>query len=182
MPFTKDTKENPMTENENKAQATEHSKKHLKEILESFDAAMMVTSGNGGKVHSRPMMIAARDGESVLWFSTSKSSLKAKELQADPEMSLALQSARAFVSLVGHAELVDDRARIDQLWNESWKVWFPKGKEDPDLALIRFTAREAEYWDIQGAKGIRYLFEAAKAYLQGERPDAVDGAHGTVRT
>ena len=27
------------------------------------------------------------------------------------------------------------------------KAWFPKGEDDPEIALIRVTAEKAEYWD-----------------------------------
>ena len=29
---------------------------------------------------------------------------------------------------------------------------------------------EAAYWDVSGARGIRYVFEMAKAYVTGKRP------------
>ena len=65
------------------------------------------------------------------------------------------------------------RALIERLWSEAWRVWFPGGKDDPSLCLIRVEAREAEYWDNAGTQGIKYVLEAVKAYAKGETP-AVD--------
>ena len=77
---------------------------------------------------------------------------------------------------------VDDRAKIAELWDESWKIWFPAGKDDPTLTLLRIRGETGEYWDNSGFNGIKYLLEAGKAYLTGTRPD-VDGdpkIHGKI--
>lgn len=58
-----------------------------------------------------------------------------------------------------------------ELWKESWKVWFPGGKNDPGLILISVQSSAGEYWDNSGFSGIKYLIQAGKAYLTGTRPD-----------
>jgi general stress protein 26 len=68
----------------------------------------------------------------------------------------------------GHLELVADRAKVDQIWKEAYRIWFD-GKNDPELVLLRFTPFDAEYWDNSGAHGIKHAFEAAKAYLKGQK-------------
>ena len=78
------------------------------------------------------------------------------------------------MSLTGVARIVKDRALIDRLWTEAWKVWFPKGKDDPSIGLLEVDVSVAEYWDQSGAKGIRYLFEAVAAYVRGTRPAVAD--------
>lgn len=154
--------------------------KHLNELLESFDTAMLLTR-DGDQNHARPMAIADIEGANTVWFVTSNDSPKAEEIRSDARVSATFQSNRRFVALSGTSSLVRDRARIDALWKESWKVWFPKGKEDPSIALIKVNVEDAEFWDNAGGKGIRYVFEAAKALLSGERPDPVPGAHGRVK-
>jgi len=44
-------------------------------------------------------------------------------------------------------------------------VWFPEGKNDPNLCILRIDAREGEFWDNSGAKGMKMLYEAAKAFV-----------------
>jgi hypothetical protein len=34
--------------------------------------------------------------------------------------------------------------------------------------LLRFSPIDAEYWDTSGARGLKYAFHAAKAYLSGD--------------
>ncbi len=80
----------------------------------------------------------------------------------------------------GTATVVRDQALIDRLWSEAWKLWFPAGKTDPAIAMIKFEAREGEYWDKAGAEALKYVFEAIKAYAKGEKPKSDEKQHGKV--
>jgi general stress protein 26 len=51
------------------------------------------------------------------------------------------------VSVIGSAEVVDDRDKMEELWNPAYKAFFPDGLSDPRLRLIKVTVSEAEYWD-----------------------------------
>lgn len=147
-----------------------NAEKHFHEILKKFDTAMLVSRAQDGSLHARPMAIANIESDSDVWFATSAGSGKVDEILADPEVVVTLQSSSQYLSLSGSARLSHDRAKIDEFWNEAWKVWFPKGKSDPSLALLKVSAERGEYWDNSGMSGLKYAFEAGKAYLQGERP------------
>jgi general stress protein 26 len=155
-------------------------KQHLSQLLESFDTAMLITKYGEGD-HARPMAIAAVDGASTIWFVTSTASPKVNELSRDSRVAVTCQSDKKYVALSGTAELVHDRAKIEELWKETWKVWFPEGKASPDLALIRVSVEDAEFWDNAGAKGIRYVFEAVKALAKRRTPNEVPDQHGRVK-
>lgn len=159
----------------------EDTKKHLHDLLESFDTAMLITHHGDGQ-HARPMAVAGVEGESTLWFVTSVNAPKSDEIRRDARVSVTLQSARKFVALSGQAELVDDRAKIHELWQADWKAWFQQGKDDPSIRLIRVSVSDAEFWDNAGGKGLRYAFEAAKAMLTKDRPNIPDSVHGRVKS
>lgn len=154
--------------------------RHLSELLESFDTAMLLTRV-GDQIHARPMAIAEVEGASTMWFVTSSESPKAQELRTDFRVSLTMQSAHKFVAISGTSALVQDRARIEALWKDTWKVWFPEGKKDPKIALIKVNVEDAEFWDNAGVNGIRYAFEAVKAVIMGESPEPVAGLHDRVQ-
>ena len=155
-------------------------KKHLHELLESFDTAMLITRHHE-RIHARPMAVAAVEGSDCLWFVMSDDSPKAAELRADPRVSATFQAGRRFVALSGNAAIVRDRAKIRALWKDTWKVWFPEGAEDPSIALIRVSVDDAELWDDAGTKGVKYAFQAVKSVLAGERPKPVDGQHARIK-
>src|SRR4029079_1600349 len=90
---------------------------------------------------------------------------------ANPAVSVTFQSRAQFASVHGNAYIVRDRALIEKLWSEAWRIWFPGGKDDPSLCLIRVEAREGEYWDNAGTQGVKYVLETVKAYAKGETPN-----------
>ena len=154
--------------------------KHLSELLASFDTAMLLTR-HGDKNHARPMAIAEIEGSSTIWFVTSDGTPKTDEIRSDTRVSVTCQGHHKFIALSGTSALVHDRARIEALWKDAWKVWFPLGKDDPSIALIKVNVEDAEFWDDAGSKGIRYAFEAVKGLLAGEPPAPPPVAHGRVK-
>lgn len=143
----------------------------LHDLLEDFDTAMLVTTTPDGRLRSRPMALADSDGDGTLWFLTERGSPKVAEITREEQVNVAMQSSQKFVSISGTARPVHDRHKIEELWKDSWTTWFPGGKDDPTLTLLRVDPESGEYWDNSGASGIKYLIEAGKAYLSGTKPD-----------
>lgn len=154
---------------------------HLYDLVKDFGTAMLVTKGASGKLHARPMSVAELRADADAYFATSLDSPKIDEIEADPEAMITFQSGSQFASISGTARVVRDRALIDRLWSEAWRAWFPGGKDDPALCLLKIEAREGEYWDNSGLKGVRYLFDGVKAIFQGEKHDVHAGQHAKVR-
>jgi general stress protein 26 len=154
---------------------------HLYDLVKDFDTAMLVTKDASGKLHGRPMSVAELRADADAYFATSLESPKINEIEANPEAMITFQSGSQFASISGTARVVRDRTLIDRLWSEAWRAWFPGGKDDPTLCLIKLEAREGEYWDNSGHKGARYLFEGVKAIFQGEKHDVHAGEHAKVR-
>jgi len=147
--------------------------RHFFELLHEFETATVITRGRTGELHGRPMAIADVDDEGTLWFITNIDSTKVLEVRDDSRAMISLQSSRQFVTMNGHFELVADREKIDRIWKEPYRIWFD-GQNDPELVLLRFTPFDAEYWDNAGAHGVKHAFEAAKAYLKGQKVDPAE--------
>ncbi len=143
---------------------------HFLELLREFDTATVITRTRTGELHGRPMAIAQVDEQGTLWFITGVDSTKVLEVRGDSRAMVSLQSPRRFVTINGHFELVADHAKVAELWKEPYRVYFD-GESDPEIVLLRFTPFDAEYWDSAGARGIKHAFEAAKAYLKGQKID-----------
>ena len=52
-----------------------------------------------------------------------------------------------FAHIHGTLALHNDRAVIDRLWNPIIASWYKDGKDDPDLALVRFDTDKADVWE-----------------------------------
>ncbi|MHC5542167.1 pyridoxamine 5'-phosphate oxidase family protein [Singulisphaera rosea] len=145
--------------------------KKLRELLEDFGVAMLVTRTAEGELRARPMALAEVEADGTLWFLSDRHSGKIDELAKDGHALVTMQSASKFVSLSGTARPVEDRERVARLWKLEWKVWFPEGEDDPNIVLLRVDGQTGEYWDNSGTSGVTYLIEAGKALLTGSRPE-----------
>ncbi|QDV45581.1 Pyridoxamine 5'-phosphate oxidase [Stieleria neptunia] len=154
--------------------------KKLIDLLKDFDTAMLVTRGVDGSINARPMAVAQVEEDGQLWFVTERNSGKVSDLMLDSEVAVTMQSSSKFVSLSGTAHPSDDQAKLDELWSEGWKVWFPEGKSSDTILLLRIEPSQGEYWDHSGLTGVKYLLKAGKAYLQGERPATDAEANASV--
>jgi general stress protein 26 len=154
---------------------------HLYELLKDFSTAMLVTTDSDGRLHARPMSIAELKPDAEMYFAAQLGSPKVMAISANSTALVTFQSSSEYASLTGTASIVNDRALIARFWSEAWRVWFPAGKEDSNLILIRFDPNTAEYWDNSGAEGVKYLYEGLKAYLQGRQPDVDPAVNAKVR-
>jgi len=145
-------------------------REHLLELIKDFDTAMLATTGADGTVHARPMAVQKVGPDGDLVFCAGLDTLKIEELRRDARVAVIFQGKTKYISLSGTCTIDRDRTRIHALWKEDWKIWFPGGKDDPNLCLLDVNATEGEFWDASGMKGIKYLFKAAKAYIKGEHP------------
>jgi general stress protein 26 len=138
-------------------------KQEFDEILGHFDTAMLITRAQDGALRGRPMAIAGKEPNGDLWFAAQVDSPKIDELLGENQVCATMQASSRFLNVSGRAEIVRDRQRIERMWKPAWKAWFPNGKDDPKLVLVRLVASEAEYWDQHGVKGLSYLIQGAKA-------------------
>ncbi len=142
----------------------------LWELIKSTKFAMLTTE-DGGELRSRPMAASQSSFDGTLWFFTRASAHKVDEVQADQRVgvSYADPDRQNYVSMSGHATLVRDRATVDAHWQEILRTWFPKGKEDPDIAMLRVEVTQAEYWDAPSSTML-HAYGYLKARLTGEPP------------
>ena len=149
------------------------------EMIKDVTIAMMVTSDDEGIMRSRPMAAKQDEFSGDLWFFTDVQSGKIDEIEGNPQVLLGYSSPskQEYVSINGTASIVRDRAKIKDLWSEAMRVWFPKGAEDADIALIKVSIDQAEYWDAPSAAMVLAV-GYVKARLTGKRPNP--GEHKVV--
>lgn len=151
-------------------------------LLGEFNTAMLVTVDGKSIIRARPMAIAGIDKGRKIWFITAADTAKLHEISERTRVGVVCQKGHAlFLSLSGDATLMRDPAKVAELWSESFRIWFPDGKEDPNIVLIAVQPTRAEYWDNSGLQGIQYLWDAAAAYLTGTTPKSREGEqHGVM--
>lgn len=145
--------------------------KTLKDLIEDIDFAMLTTVA-AGKLRARPMSTQQMDKQGCLWFFTSDNTHKVDEIAADNRVLVAYSKpeANTYVSVFGRAQIVKDRAKIEQLWNPAHKAWFPEGLDDPTLCLLKIAIEEGEYWDAPNSKLVQ-IAGFIQALVTGQQAD-----------
>jgi len=143
----------------------------IRKLTEDIDFCMLTTI-DAGHMRSRPMSTQQTEFDGDIWFFTSDDTHKMDEIARDNRVcaAYAKPDSDTYVSISGRAEVVKDRAKMEELWNPVLKAWFPDGLEDPHLCLLKVTAEQAEYWDSPSGKLVQ-LFGFVKAIATGEEAD-----------
>lgn len=76
-----------------------------------------------------------------------------------------------YVAISGRARIIDDKQKLKELWFEGLRVWFPKGPDDSELALLAIEVEKADYW-ADPASIVTYAFAYVKARITGQSPSA----------
>ena len=126
--------------------------------------------------HAQPMT-AFREAETgTIWFFTRDDTDLAKDAGVGGGQSAMFhygskdQNTWACI----HGELSvqgQDREIIDRFWNPVLAAWYPDGKDDRHLTILRFDADDGRVWVSKGGL-IKFAFEIAKANLTKTIPDA----------
>ena len=142
---------------------------HLLDVVSQFETAMLVTHDLSGMLRARPMSIAEVEKNGTLWFFTAHDSGKAPELEKDSRVAVVMQGPSRYVSITGTARLTREPERLERLWRESWRPWFPGGAQDATAVAVRVLPVAAEYWDLSGLSGVRYVADALGAMVRRQR-------------
>jgi general stress protein 26 len=148
----------------------------LKEIIKDNKVAMMTTLDKEAEIRSRPMVTTKINDQGVLWFFTTQSSTKAHEIRNYTNVNITYMnsSKEEYVSVSGHAVLVSDKNKIDDLWYDELNDYFENGKANPDIALIRVEPVKAEYW--KSPYGLKKAYEFTKAFVNNEAYDEMENS------
>jgi general stress protein 26 len=156
----------------------------LWKLIKDIKFAMFTTRHDNGHLHSRPMTTqnGKVDEDDSLWFFMSRRNDAIEDFGLDPMVNVvyADPDKDAYVSVSGVAEVTENPAKKQQLWNKMNEAWFPKGVDDPDLALVQVRITHANYWDVKSSKLVQ-LFTMAKAALTGTPPSNDMARTGEVR-
>jgi general stress protein 26 len=145
----------------------------LRELVKEIDFCMLTTMDETGDLRSRPMSSNGdidRDGD--IWFFTSASSHKVSEIEKLPKVNVSFADPdnQHYVSVSGTAQLVRDRNKIEELWRPEFQMWFPEGKDDPDVALLRVSLEKAEYWDSPSST-VGFVLNFISSLVTGKEAD-----------
>lgn len=149
------------------------------ELVADIRFAMLTTEQSDGELRSRPMVTQQADVAGCLWFFTALDTSKVSDIKNHQQVNVAYVSIedQRYISVSGTGEVVRNPAKISELWSPLYRAYFPKGVDDPELALLKVTVSEVEYWDAPSSRMVR-MAGWVKALVT-RNPEAM-GEHGKL--
>jgi general stress protein 26 len=153
--------------------------KKIKTMIDNIGTCMFYTKAIVGDHNTRPMAVIEVDYNGALWFFANRQSKKVQEIEKDPEVHLAFAhpGKDSYLDIRGRASIETDRKSIEEKWNPIIKAWFPEGKTDPELCLIKVKTDEAHYWDTDSTKMVEML-KVVTSVVSGKQ--LAEGVHGDL--
>lgn len=89
-----------------------------------------------------------REGIKVFYFTSNTSSMRAAQYRENPKACIYFCDRRYFrgVMLKGSMEVLEDSESKEMIWREGDTMYYPKGVEDPDYCVLRFTAVSGRFY------------------------------------
>jgi general stress protein 26 len=153
----------------------------IRQMVTSIGIAMMTTHDQQENMVSRPMALQEVDKEGIFWFFTSSQTPKTAQVNRDLRINLAFSEPgkETYVSVSGAARHLRDEQKIAQLWNEEASTWFPQGKEDSNLLLMRVEPHLVSCWDASSHQMVE-LFQLTHSLLASESQQEIENQQVSI--
>jgi general stress protein 26 len=148
----------------------------VRKLVNDINVCMFITENNDDE-HTRPMATIEVEENATLWFFTDIRSIKVEEVSKQHEVHLvyAHPGKESYMDIWGTANVVTDRQIIKDKWSPVVKAWFPKGIDDPNIALLKVIPYDVYYWDAETGKMISFLKIAASAVTGKKLSEGAEG-------
>lgn len=143
-------------------------KKFCVELMETADVLYFTTVDENGFPHTRAMfnlrntkyfpnlskLFKSHQNDLLVYLSTNTSSSKIKQIKQNPNVCVYYNRAvpKDFrgIMLGGKIEIVTDQKVKEEIWQDGWELYYPKGVEDEDFTVLRLLPKYAEiYYKLQ---------------------------------
>lgn len=153
--------------------------KAMASVMQEVKFAMLTVTTDDGHLQAHPMTTQQAEFDGDVWFIGGKDTQQVQAMRARPGVNVSYSDhARGnYVSISGTARLVEDRAKLEELWSDAYKAYFPGGIDDPSVQLVKIEAQGGEYWGSDGK--LKNMFAQARAAVTG-KPASDLGTNETV--
>jgi general stress protein 26 len=126
------------------------------------DSPFIMIGLNNAGGHKEPMTAQLdKDANSAFWIFTRKTNRIA--VGGEAMAQYVSKGHDLFACMSGTLTPETDPAVIDRHWNKMVAAWYPEGRGDPSLHVLRFDLKDAEVWRSElGLIGAFKLLTGAK--------------------
>lgn len=145
----------------------------LLEELKSARCVMLGTPHEHDK-HMQPMSPQIDvDDQAIYFYSDNTSELGQAVIKGSGKTHMCHIDDDYQACVSGILSVHDDPETVEKFWNPIVAAWYPGGKTDPKLMMLKFVPIDAAIWATDKST-IGFVYEVAKANIKNELPDMGD--------
>ncbi len=143
-----------------------------RQLLDEIKSARCVMLGSPVPgAHMQPMAPQVDVDAGVIYFYSDNTSELGEAIMARPSAVHLCHIEKDYQACVkGMLTPHNDPAIIDKFWSPPVEAWYPGGKTDPKMLMLKFEPQDAAVW-ASDKSTIGFLYEVAKANIKGALPD-----------
>ena len=138
------------------------------------DSPFVFLARNGNPEGAVPMTAQLdKDADSAIWFFTTKDNSLAQ--MGEATATFADKGHEMFCRFGGTLREETSRERLEEHWSTIVEAWYPGGRDDPNLLMLRMDLGQAEIWNSDLG-----LVDNAKMLLGFDVREEAEKEHETV--
>ena len=126
----------------------DETKNEIRRLRENSTVAYVASVNEGAYPQIKAMLVLEHDSMQVQYFSTNLSSKRVQQFLKNPKASVYYCSDAQFKGALftGTMEVCTGHETKAFLWREGFECYYPKGVDDEDYCVLKFTADTVNYY------------------------------------
>jgi len=123
-------------------------KSEIRGLRENCNVAYIASVNEVGYPQIKCMLVLEHNSMQVHWFSTNTSSKRVKQFLENPKASVYYCDEVQYKGALftGMMEVCTDHETKAFLWRDGFEMYYPKGVDDEDYCVLKFTADTVNYY------------------------------------
>lgn len=123
-------------------------KNEIRALADNAKTVCISSVDNAGYPNTKAVLALQHDGLSTHFFSTNFSAKRTQQFADNPKACIYFCDEAQFkgLMLIGEMQVCTDREHKAMLWRDGFEVYYPKGIDDDDYCVLKFTADRGNYY------------------------------------
>ena len=125
-------------------------KSEIRNLRENAQIAFVGSVNENGFPQIKGMLTLEHESMATQYFSTNTSSKRVKQFLNNPKASVyycdETKDKYKGALFTGAMEVCTDHERKELMWREGFEIYYPKGIDDEDYCVLKFTAETVNYY------------------------------------
>ena len=136
----------------------------IKELLQNAKIAYVSSVNEAGYPNTKAVFALAHEGITTHYISTNVSAKRTQQFLLNTKACIYFCKEAQFqgLMLVGQMQVLTDRENKANFWRDGFEIYYPKGIDDDDYCVFRFTAESGNYY--HGLKNMTFSMEEAASW------------------